>query len=206
MRNGTTTEINLILIRHGETASNREKRYLGRGDEGLSEQGKEALRQIADQGRFAPAELVYVSPMLRCRQTAQLLFPRAIQHVIPDWREMDFGAFEGKNYLELKDHADYQRWIDSGGTLPFPQGESREEFVERVRKAFDQLLCQLLAGQEKERLSITAVVHGGTIMALCSSLFGGEYFDYQIKCGQGYDCRLRHDSGNTWGLEWSKRC
>lgn len=44
---------------------------------------------------------------------------------------MDFGAFEGHNYQELSGDPAYQRWIDSGGTLPFPEGESREEFIRR---------------------------------------------------------------------------
>lgn len=44
---------------------------------------------------------------------------------------MDFGAFEGHNYQELAGDPAYQRWIDSGGTLPFPEGESREEFIRR---------------------------------------------------------------------------
>lgn len=36
-----------------------------------------------------------------------------------DFRECDFGIFEGKNYEELKENRDYQRWLDSGGVLPF---------------------------------------------------------------------------------------
>jgi len=56
---------------------------------------------------------------------------RADSHFVPEWTEMDFGAFEGHNYQELSGDPAYQRWIDSGGTLPFPEGESREEFIRR---------------------------------------------------------------------------
>ena len=51
--------------------------------------------------------------------------------VIPEWTEIDFGLFEGKNHRELSGNMAYQEWIDSNGTLPFPEGESREEFIDR---------------------------------------------------------------------------
>ena len=47
---------------------------------------------------------------------------------------MNFGSFEGKTYFDLNGNEDYQRWIDSGGTLPFPGGESREQLWNLVRK------------------------------------------------------------------------
>lgn len=49
-------------------------------------------------------------------------------HIIEELSECDFGEFENKNYKELSGNQDYQRWIDSNGTLPFPGGESREAF------------------------------------------------------------------------------
>ena len=49
------------------------------------------------------------------------------------------------------------------------------------------------AGKQKNRdesLRIAAVVHGGTIMAVCSSFTDGEYFDFQIGNGEGYRCKV----------------
>lgn len=43
MRNQTENQVRLVMIRHGATASNREKRYLGKTDEPLSEEGRQAL-------------------------------------------------------------------------------------------------------------------------------------------------------------------
>ena len=40
---------------------------------------------------------------------------------------MNFGAYEGKNYEDLKNDSYYQKWIDSNGTLPIPEGESQQE-------------------------------------------------------------------------------
>lgn len=145
--------------------------------------------------------------MKRCVQTAELLFERN-PILIPEWKEMDFGQFEGKNYKELKDNPCYQKWIDSNGTLPFPGGESREQFIRRSMEGFDRMMSDILKRSEKNtgiqndtdtrylnsdrgtEIPVAAVVHGGTIMAVLSSLTGGEYFDFQVKNGEGYETVL----------------
>ena len=51
--------------------------------------------------------------MTRARQTAHILFPQAEQIVVPGLREMDFGTFEGRNYIEMENDPDYRAWVDS---------------------------------------------------------------------------------------------
>ena len=63
----------LLLIRHSITAGNLARRYVGRTDEGLCPEGERLARESA--AGLPEPELVYSSPMLRCRQTAELLFP-----------------------------------------------------------------------------------------------------------------------------------
>lgn len=196
MRNRSENQIEVYLIRHGATNANREHRYLGRTEEPLSEEGWEELKAFQRQGIYPdPASLqaLFVSPMERCRETAELLFRDCEQHVIPEFREMDFGLFEGKNYQDLRGNAQYQAWIDSNGTLPFPKGESREDFIARCRRGFEEMLRIVTAegiSRNEERKNIAAVVHGGTIMAVCSSFTDGEYFDFQIGNGEGYRCKV----------------
>ena len=196
MRNRSENQIELYLIRHGATKANREHRYLGRTEEPLSEEGREALKAFQKKGIYPdPASLqaLFVSPMERCRETAELLFGDCEQYVIPEFREMDFGLFEGKNYQDLRGNAQYQAWIDSNGTLPFPKGESREDFIARCRRGFEEMLRIVTAegiSRNEERKNIAAVVHGGTIMAVCSSFTDGEYFDFQIGNGEGYRCKV----------------
>lgn len=196
MRNRSENQIELYLIRHGATKANREHRYLGRTEEPLSEEGREALKAFQKKSIYPdPASLqaLFVSPMERCRETAELLFGDCEQHMIPEFREMDFGLFEGKNYQDLRGNAQYQAWIDSNGTLPFPKGESREDFIARCRRGFEEMLRIVTAegiSRNEERKNIAAVVHGGTIMAVCSSFTDGEYFDFQIGNGEGYRCKV----------------
>jgi alpha-ribazole phosphatase len=99
-------------------------------------------------------------------------------HIIRDFRECDFGSFEGKNYRELSGNPDYQKWIDSGGTMSFPEGESMEEMTNRVMKGFYKAL-DAANGRDA-----AFVVHGGTIMAVMSRIDGGNFYDYQLDNGE----------------------
>lgn len=218
MRTVKQTEIRLTLIRHGATLSNQEGRYLGKTEEALSPAGIRALEKAVTEGSYPAADFLFSGPMKRCRETAQILYPGQTPILVPEWTEMDFGIFEGHNYQELSGDPAYQNWIDSGGTLSFPEGESRAEFIRRSVAGYEKMLqclkngCKTVTefelrtgnaerkepGAEAGNMGIqnagvrnvSAVVHGGTIMALLSHFLGGEYFDYQVKCGQGYSGRL----------------
>lgn len=205
-------ELKIRMIRHGLTVSNEEHRYLGLTEETLSERGRALLqesvgRNCGGRGReqgadkeadkeavpenMVTTEPVFVSPMRRCRETAEILFPAREKICIPEWTEIDFGDFEGKNFEELKYEPLYQEWMASGGKLPFPNGESRENFITRCMQGYERMVRWVTVYAEKTSLrevEVTAVVNGGTIMAVCSSLFGGDYFDYQIRCGGEYIC------------------
>lgn len=185
----------LILIRHGKTAGNLLGRYIGsRTDEPLCDEGREELA-----GKQLPeVERLYVSPMKRCVETAEILWPgfdRKEMQKVTDLRECDFGDFENKNYKELSGNGDYQAWIDSNGTLPFPNGESMDAFKSRCLEAFARIVEEV-SGAEQEWIAsgktgifrAGIVVHGGTIMAILEQ-YGypkAAYFDYQVKNGCGY--------------------
>ena len=185
----------LILIRHGKTAGNLLGRYIGsRTDEPLCDEGREGLA-----GKQLPeVERLYVSPMKRCVETAEILWPgfdRKKMQKVTDLRECDFGDFENKNYKELSGNGDYQAWIDSNGTLPFPNGESMDAFKSRCLEAFARIVEEV-SGAEQEWIAsgktgifrAGIVVHGGTIMAILEQ-YGypkAAYFDYQVKNGYGY--------------------
>ena len=227
MWNQPEIKINLTLIRHGKTPSNREHRYLGVTEEALSGEGRKQLEILAEKDILKKPWLLFISPMLRCQESAGILFPGRKAYPIEEWREMNFGAYEGKNYEDLKNDSYYQKWIDSNGTLPFPEGESQQEYIKRCHrglltatKIIEEKIAREVADTaktssaneitelrepekqiaESQPRNITAVVHGGTIMALLHILAGGNYFDYQVKNGGGYCCKLRL-CGEEWKLD-----
>ena len=168
-----------ILIRHGQTQGNLVHRYIGcRTDEPLCPEGIAAL-----QGKsYPPAAKVYVSPLMRCLETASLLYPGVPTEIVEDFRECDFGDWDNKNYAELNGSADYQAWIDAGGENAFPGGDCRAEFAARCVRAFDELLTRNL----QEDCAIIA--HGGTIMAIMERYAHpcGAYYDFQVSNGCGF--------------------
>ncbi len=206
MWNQPEIKINLTLIRHGKTPSNREHRYLGVTEEALSGEGRKQLEILAEKDILKKPWLLFISPMLRCQESAGILFPGRKAYPIEEWREMNFGAYEGKNYEDLKNDSYYQKWIDSNGTLPFPEGESQQEYIKRCHRGLltaTKIIQKEIAENqmtESQPRNITAVVHGGTIMALLHILAGGNYFDYQVKNGGGYCCKLRL-CGEEWKLD-----
>ncbi|MBC3937324.1 MULTISPECIES: histidine phosphatase family protein [Anaerotruncus] len=147
----------IIFIRHGPTPGNLARRYIGSTDEPLA--------PGVLPGCPAPAaERVYVSPLLRCRQTAALLYPASAPVTVPDLRECDFGAFEYKSYEQLQNDPAYRAWMeDRTGTLAPPGGEDTAAFRRRCGRAFEEIVERCLADGVS---SAAFVVHGGTIMAV----------------------------------------
>lgn len=173
--------LKLWLIRHGMTEGNKLGRYIGVTDEPLSPEGIAFLKKLD----YPEPEDLYVSPMTRCRETAQILFPDQKMHIIEELSECDFGLFENKNYREMEGDKKYQKWIDSNGTLPFPEGESREEFCRRSMTGFHKAVT----GCIRNHISYGAlVIHGGTIMNIMDTYAqdSREYYQWHVKNGGGY--------------------
>ena len=147
----------VCLLRHGETAWNAQGRYLGRTDLPLTPAGRAALGPAG----FAPAR-VYVSPLRRTAETAEILFPGAEQEAVPDFREMDFGVFEGRSWRE-----------------------SMEGFCQRTCAAFEALMDR--AAEAGEPL-LAIVAHGGTQMAVLErfALPRRDYFSWRGPLGGGF--------------------
>lgn len=176
----------LVLVRHGATEGNEHRRYVGkRTDEPLSETGRAQCAR-ADVPRNVTE--AYVSPLLRARETAELLFPQARLHEVPGFEEFDFGAFEGKTANDLADDAAYRAWVDGWCVGLCPGGESREEFVRRSNAALEELLRAAHARGERR---VVVVAHGGTIMAALSVFAASAatddgYFEWHVEPCGGY--------------------
>ena len=164
----------IYFLRHGLTEYNAEKRYQGQRDIPLSAAGIAQLRQ-AD---FAP-QVVYVTPLQRTSQTAKIVFPHAKLVVVDGLKEMCFGSFEGRNFIEMEKDPEYQAWVKANCESPCPDGETKASFSERICRAFSALVDKALADGE-ELLVILA--HGGTQMAAMER-YALPHKDYYEWCG-----------------------
>ncbi|MCF0122020.1 MAG: histidine phosphatase family protein [Lachnospiraceae bacterium] len=177
--------LKMNIIRHGKTYGNSKGRYIGTTDEPLLPEEAEALRQYT----LEEMEQVFASPLMRCVQTAKILFPRKDPCLISEFSECDFGKFENKNYQELRNNPDYQKWLDSGGGLIFPGGESMVEFQERCLAGLEVVVAM---AYEKDWKKIALIVHEGTIMTILGT-YGfppKDYFEWHVNNGEGYQVRF----------------
>ena len=184
--------LRIVLLRHSFTEGNLKKRYIGITDEPLCPEGIRFLRE-----HFYPeAEHVFVSHMRRCVETARLLYPDMALHIVEELTECDFGDFENKNYLELSDNPDYQIWVDSGGILPFPNGESREAFRWRSLKGFQQVVYFCLNNGAR---SAAVVTHGGNIMNIMEEYAYSrkDYYQWYVENGCGYVIEIEEELWKT---------
>ena len=175
----------LWLIRHGLTELGEAGKYQGRLDNGLCDTGRTQLHRAG----WTP-EHVYVSPALRAKETAAILFPEARQIVVPGLREMDFGLFEGRSWREMEHDAQYRAWVDGNCEGQCPDGENRADFSARVCAAVQKILE---AEAEAGSGDAVIVAHGGTQMAALWH-WGTprqEYYRWQTGCGCG------------WLLDWN---
>lgn len=205
----------ILWIRHGRTQGNIERRYVGRTDERLTADAKAILQdrkqrfwdlfskaRSADERKKAECfwpELVYTSPMVRCRETAGILFPGQEAVIWEGLQETDFGDFEYKNYEELKDDPAYQAWIDSNGELPIPNGESGLDFRQRCCNAYERCIAAAKA-QSREKIAI--VCHGGTIMSVMER-YGvpqKSFYEWQISNGCGILTELIEGEKKGYGM------
>ena len=126
------------------------------------------------------------SDLKRCWQTAQVLFPDQDLLAFPEFREMDFGQWEGKTYGELAGDPHYEEWIHNHFTSEPPEGEGYFTFAERVEKGWEVVISMMLEGE----LNRTAIVtHGGVIRYLLSkhSHEKREFWEWKVPHGNGFE-------------------
>ncbi|MBP5167526.1 MAG: histidine phosphatase family protein [Oscillospiraceae bacterium] len=184
----------LYLIRHGRTEASEKHLYCGSTDLPLSASGAEEVKRLALQGIYPDMSgcAVYTSGMLRADETLGLILGRVDRAVIPELREMDFGAFEMHSYDELKENTDYIAWISGDNEKNVcPGGESGELMTRRVKIALDRLLS--------EGRDALVVSHGGPIAAIMAMLFpeeGKNRYQWQPSPGRGYAVSADGKSGS----------
>jgi broad specificity phosphatase PhoE len=134
-----------LLLRHGATPLSAERRFAGRGDIPLTEEGLRQAAAAADRlAARGGIDLIVTSPLLRARQTAEAVARAAGAPVQADdgLAELDFGEWEGLTMAEASQRwpDEVTAWLGNVDAAP-PGGESFAAAISRVGAALDRLLA-----------------------------------------------------------------
>lgn len=143
----------IYITRHGQTNWNALKKVMGKCDEPLNEKGIEQANITKNSLANVNIDFIICSPLLRARQTAQIINGILNTKIIYDERisERDFGEFEG---METKDFDFYGYW-DYYKNEKYEKAENIQDFFQRIYVFLDDIT------QKYENINILLVTHGG---------------------------------------------
>jgi broad specificity phosphatase PhoE len=173
--------LHLILVRHGETEWNVQRRYQGQTDVPLSAVGRRQAELLAEGIAGQKVNRIYSSDLERSMQTANAISEKTSLSVILEsrLREMNFGVLEGLTFDEGQ--AKYPEmiaaWLEDYNQPP-QGGEKLDEFTARIVSLLDDLK------QNHNNEVVLLVAHGGSLgellrLALGLSPEGRQYFEME---------------------------
>lgn len=159
----------LILIRHGETDGQSSVRFYGATDVDLSAEGEAQMRRAGAGLRHHPIDVWVASNLRRSFRGARLASAGAAVRIEGDFREIDFGSWEGLTAEEIKarDPVRYEDWQQGAPGFEYPGGEARADFRERVARG-------LVALNATGARTAACVLHKGVIREIVRALTGSE--------------------------------
>lgn len=177
------------FIRHGSTVADNKGQYIGSTDVPLSQQGIEDLKRYDELYKYPGTPILYTSPLLRCIQTCNVLYPEIKPTVVSGLAECSFGDWEGKTADMLQSDPGFTAWLANSRDNAPPNGESGIDFTKRICKAFEGIVSNLMNTGETTAVVVT---HGSVIMTLMS-IYGlpqAESYRWQMDNGFGYSIRI----------------
>jgi alpha-ribazole phosphatase len=160
----------LFLVRHGQTDWNLNQRFQGQSDIPLNESGRQQATALGSRLKHEHIDIIFASDLQRAHETANII---AAHHHASEiridkrLREMNFGAWEGLTYDEIKrsDPATLAAWEADISTTAAPNGEMLNQLTMRVESVLNDLRAQYA---DK---TILIAAHGGPLqILLCLAL------------------------------------
>ena len=189
----------VILIRHGETLWNQQRRMQGHSDSPLSETGVRQARQLALRLKQFSFSTLYSSDSGRAHHTARSVAEVTGHDIVlePRLRERHFGVFEGLTGSEIEASfaVDYARFKSRDQAFVIPGGESALQFRTRVLACLHEI-----AGRHAREL-VVVITHGLVLDAMYRAALGisPELPRIHELVNAGIN-RLRYESG-AWHIE-----
>jgi broad specificity phosphatase PhoE len=161
----------IVLVRHGETDGQSSTRFQGSTDVDLSSEGEHQMKALAASFGHEHFDCVVASSLRRSWRSAHIAGRGAAVRIESDFREIDFGRWEGLTREEIRasDPVLYEDWQAKAPGFEFPNGEARAAFRARVEAGLERLLAGRVG-------SALLVLHKGVIRTIVEKLTG-EAFD-----------------------------
>ncbi|MBD5130967.1 MAG: histidine phosphatase family protein [Ruminococcaceae bacterium] len=179
----------LYLIRHGITQGNLDGKYIGQTDLALCPEGKKQIESLCADEIYPEVGKVYSSPLLRCLETAEIIYPEQKLMIVDELSEMNFGEFEGKTRQQLQDLREYADWLRGGADAAPPNGEKYGDFTVRCIEGLDAVFGDMM---RQDITRAACVTHAGVITnLLCGyGLPKGQPADFMCAPGEGFEIIL----------------
>lgn len=136
--------ISIYLVRHGQTAWNKEEIFRGRTDIPLDETGRRQAALVGQYFEDIAIHAIYTSPLARARETAEAI--ARVHHLkvepLEAMVDMSFGDWEGHAHEEIReiDSETYRQWVESPHLARLPGGESLDDVRERSMTALEEIV------------------------------------------------------------------
>jgi len=164
------SETTLIVVRHGETVWNREKRMQGTTDTPLSDVGRSQAQAVGRRLASEDFSALYASDLARARETASIIAGHTGRKLVMDsrLRERRFGIFEGLTAGEIEQRfpEEHARFISRDPDYEVPGGECARRFTERCLGCLSEIASQH-RGED-----VVVVTHGLVLDALYRAAHG----------------------------------
>jgi len=163
-------ETEIILIRHGETEWNSQKRMQGHSNSDLSSVGQAQIQALGQWMKNLPFDLIYSSDSLRAKQTAESItqFSGHELQIDQRLREKNLGVFEGLTSEEARErHPEVFRLFKTAGSkYVIDEGESTQQLQDRALEIVNEIRIK----HPEERVLL--VTHGGFIRVVMKHSLG----------------------------------
>jgi len=182
---GSLTPTRLYLVRHGQVAEGHTNRYHGHNDIGLSPQGVQQFEDLAAQLAAIPLQGVYSSDLTRTIKGAGIISRgRGLDpQVVPEFREVNFGAWEGLTFGEILEQypSQLEARLRDLPSFRIPGGESLEDLAARALPRLRELL-----GLHADAAFLIVAHAGINRVILCEAL--GLSLNHLFRLEQNYGC------------------
>jgi len=162
--------LNIYFVRHAQSVANLKRLYCGVTDIELSEHGENSLSHVGEFFREKNISNIYISPLKRCRRTAELIFGDRDFIVNDGVIEVNFGDWEGLHISEIEDkYADeWNQFLKDWREFTFPNGDNIPKYQKKAGQVIQGIIDKEQDGD------IVIVSHNAYIKAAISYLLTGD--------------------------------